>query len=168
MNSVPLLDQCCANFEVHSGAQIGPRSGPKKPDFQLNFLNFLFRVLSLFTCLLRAVLSLLCSCWEPPRLDKYGFTAAKSHFLQLLLFGTLKLLGTFLGACWRVVAHFDSKLTRAMDPELAPKSATKMSKKHVNVLTPMLAVFGPLSEPFWAPKANKRNCLGPPGSPRSQ
>ena len=63
----------------------------------------------------------------------------------MLLFGTLKFLRTFLGACWRFLAHFDSKMAPEMDPELAPtsgKNRPKICRLFLLLLSNFWANFG--------------------------
>ena len=79
----------------------------------------------LFKCLLGAFLSLLCSSWEPPRREKYGFLIVKSHFLKMMLFGALRLLMSSVGSSWHLLAHSCPK----MDPKMDPKSNLKNVKK---------------------------------------
>ena len=46
----------------------------------------------------------------------------------MLLFGTSRLLKSFLGASWRFLAHFDPKMGPEMDPKKIKKSDKNLSK----------------------------------------
>ena len=60
-------------------------------------------VLKLFKCLLRAVLSVLCSSWEPPRLKKYGLLKKRTISLFVnAAFGYFEALEVLLGS---ILAH---------------------------------------------------------------
>ena len=55
-----------------------------------------------------------------------------SHFLQILLFGTLRLLWSFLGPSWHIMALFNSKMAPNIDPKRRPtirKNCPKMGDR---------------------------------------
>ena len=75
-----------------------------------------FRALKLFKCLLRAVLSVLCSSWEPPRPKNYSFPKTNHTFRNCcfsVLWGSWRPSWVNLGASW---------------PTLAPKWFTKCTQ----------------------------------------
>ena len=139
------------------GSVLGPKTSPKlvKTNWKtVNFRTLIFRVLKHFKCLLRAVLSLLCSSWEPPRLKKYSFPVVKSHFLQLLLFGTLRLLRSFLGPSWRIMASLAPKWLPKWTQNGAQQSE-KNVQKWVYFLTSFLPFWGPILGSILGPKTQQ-------------
>ena len=106
------------------GSISGSISAPKlvqKLFYFGSIFGTLFEVLKLFKCLLGAFLNLSCSSWEPPRREKYGFPIVKSHFLKIMLFGTLRLLMSSLESSWRILAHSNPKTDPKTDPKMDPK-----------------------------------------------
>ena len=95
-----------------------------------------FEVLKLFKCLLGAFLNLSYSSWEPPRREKYGFPIVKSHFLKMMLFGTLRLLMSSLESSWRILAHSNPKTDPKTDPKMDPTWTQNWTKK--------CSIFGPI------------------------
>ena len=74
------------------------------------------------------------------------------YFLQMLLFGTLRLLISSLGSSWRLLAQFDPK----MDPKIGPKLIQKLFNSGVlHFWIPFFGGFGALWVPLGSP-------LGPP------
>ena len=102
----------------------GSISAPKlvqKLFFGSIFGTLSFEVLKLFKCLLGAFLNLSYSSWEPPRRKTYGFPIVKSHFLKMMLLGTLRLLMSSLESSWRILAHSNPKTDPKTDPKIDPK-----------------------------------------------
>ena len=135
-----LLQYCVDVLKIVKSI-LGPKSVPKQVQklkvFRSIFEPLILRVLKLFKSLLRAVLSIWCSSWEPPRLKKCCFPMIKSFFLQILLFATSRLLRSFLGPSWRIMADFSSK----MAPSDSQRSQTN-NKKRCTFLGPMFSNFG--------------------------
>ena len=122
----------------------GPQTAPKIVR-ELFFFGSVFRtlfyeVLKLFKCLLGAFLSLLCSSWEPPRSEKYGFPIVKSHFLKMMFLGTLRLLMSSLESSWLILAHSNPKRTPKRTPKWT-QNGPKMKPEVVQFLVPFLSTF---------------------------
>ena len=143
-----------------SGSISAPKLVQKLFVFGSIFGTLSFEVLKLFKCLLGAFLNLSYSSWEPPRRKKYGFPIVKSHFLKMMLLGTLRLLMSSLESSWRILAH--------SNPKTDPKTDPKMDPKWTQNFIQMCYIFGPLFEqfldhfggPFWGQKINRRFCPG--------
>ena len=90
-----------SRFKWIRGSQMDPISLQNTFKNMLEICHFSdsvsFRILEFFRWLLRAFLSLLGSSWGGSRLEKYVFCIRKTHFLYMLIFGTLKLLDVLLG-----------------------------------------------------------------------
>ena len=121
------LDPFLTNFGINLGSQNCSKNCPKIHFFCSIFKTLFYEVLKLFKCLLGAFLSLLCSSWEPPRREKYGFPIVKWHFLKMILFGALKLFMALLGPSWLLLGPIWSQ----NGPENYPQNYQKL-------------------EPFWA------------------
>ena len=120
-----VLDPFLTNFGANLGSQNCSKNGPKIDFFGSIFKTLFYEVLKLFKCLLGAFPSLLCSSWQPPRREKYGFPIVKWHFLKMMLFGALRLLMSSLGSSWHLLAHSCPKINPKMDPKSALKSVKK-------------------------------------------
>ena len=119
-----------------SGSISGPKLVQKLFYFGSIFGTLSFEVLKLFKCLLGAFLNLSYSSWEPPRREKYGFPIVKSHFLKMMLLGTLRLLMSSLESSWRILAH--------SNPKTDPKTDPKMDPKWTQNETRIWSIFGPI------------------------
>ena len=90
------------------------------------------RVLKLFKYLMRAVLSLLCSSWEPPRLEKYGFTMfydGKITFFENAAFRYFEALEDLLGRMLALLGSFWLQNGPRNGPGTCPKISKQMVQK---------------------------------------
>ena len=127
---------------------------------KLTFVGSIFRtvfyeVLKLFKCLLGAFLSLLCSSWEPPRREKYGFATVKSHFLKMMLFGALKLSMAFLDPSWLLLGPIWSQNGLENGPKKYPKVVQKMVQKTAPKMLNSKMILGSNLKPFSGQIASK-------------
>ena len=101
--------------KLHFGPQINHGINAKTQK-TCPFVDPFFRALKLFKCLLRAVLSVWCSSWEPPRPKNYSFPKTNHTFRNCcfsVLWSSWRPSWVNLGASW---------------PTLAPKWFTKCTQ----------------------------------------
>jgi len=100
--------------KLHFGPQISHGINAKTQN--MSICRPFFRAVKLFKCLLRVVLSVLCSSWEPPRLKNYSLPETNHIFCNYcfsVLWGSWRPYWVNLGASW---------------PTLAPKWFTKCTQ----------------------------------------
>ena len=98
------------------------------------------KVLKLFECFLGVFLSFSCSFWEPPRLEKYGFCIGKQQFSRMCVFGTLKLLMSFLFPSSRFLSLYNPKMAPEINPKRDPTSE-KNDLKICQLFNPIFTKF---------------------------
>ena len=137
-------------FWIFLGSQNYSKNGPKIHFFGIHFKTLFYEVLKLFKCLLGAFPSLLCSSWQPPRREKYGFHIVKRHFLEMILFGALKLFIALLDPSWLLLGPIWSQNGPENHPRNYPKLVQKMIQKTAppkmnskTILGSNLGHFGP-------------------------
>ena len=108
---------------------LGPKIGQNLLIFGSNFGSLLLGVLEVFGCLLGAFLGLLRLSWEASRAKKCRQSPAKTTFLKMQLFGSLKLLMALLGSSCPLFGRSGPKMGPKMVPKRDPKSDQKMVHK---------------------------------------
>ena len=118
-----------SDFGPQNGPQNGAKIGPKIANFWVPFWIPFFEVLELFGCLLGAFLGLLRLSWEASRAKKCRQSNAKTTFLKMQLFGSLKLLMALLGSSCPLFGRSGPKVGPKMVPKSGPKSDQKVGQK---------------------------------------
>ena len=121
-----------------------PKIAPKCVQFLIifgsNFGSLFFGVLEFFGCLLRAFLGPLTLFWEALRAKKRRMSNAKTTFVKMQFFGSLKLLMVLLGSSWSLLGR--------SGPRVGPNMGSKGSRK---VNSKMLQNDDKTMQ-FWPPK----------------
>ena len=102
-------------------SKIGPKFVQNLIIVGSNFGSLFFGVLEFFGCLLGAFLGLLTLFWEALRAKKRRISYAKTTFLKMQFFGSLKLLMVLLGSSWPLLGRSGPR----MGPEMGSKSSPK-------------------------------------------
>ena len=123
-----------SSFGNHFGFQKCFKIDPKFVNFWVQFWISFFGVLDLFGCLLGAFLGLLRLSWEASRVKKCRQSHAKTTFLKMQLFGSLKLLMALLGSSCPPFGRSGPKMGPKMVPKRDPKSDQKMVHKIIQKL----------------------------------
>ena len=116
-------------FEAQFGPRLGPKIASNFVNFWVQLRTFFVGVLELFGCLLGAFLVLLRLSWEASRAKKCRQSHAKTTFLKMQLFGSLKLLMALLGSSCSLFGRSGPKMGPKMVPKSGPKSDQKVGQK---------------------------------------
>ena len=142
----PKNNQKVTNFRPQNGPQNGPKIGPKFGNFGVHFL-FCW-VLKLFGCLFRAFLGLPRLSREASGPQKPSKTEGFLRFLQMQVFGSLKLSMALLGSSWPLLGSIWSQ----NGPQNGPQNCPKVVQKAVQKTTPNKVNFKPILGPKMGPK----------------
>ena len=91
----------------------------------VTFWNPDFSSLEAFQVPLESRLEPLMLVLRNPKTRKVLFSIWNSHFLQMLFFRTLRLLTSFLGPSWRLLARVNPKMAPKINPKRDQKSENK-------------------------------------------
>ena len=114
-----------SSFETHFGPSLGPKIASKFVNFWVQLRTFFVGVLELFGCLLGAFLGLVRLSWEASRVKKCRQSHAKTTFLLIQVFGSMKILMALLGSSWSLLGRSGPK----MGPKIVTKSFPKNYQK---------------------------------------
>ena len=134
----------------------------------MTFWGSIFRtvfseVLKLFKCFLGAFLSLLCSSWEASGPQKPEKTNGFLSFLQMQLFGSLKLSMALLDLSWLLLGPIWSQNGPENGPKKYPKVFQKMVQKTAPKKLNSKTILGSNLKQFWsqiAPKTQQCKLAG--------
>ncbi len=144
----PIFGPFWSNFRT----QNGPKMAPKLVQ-NLVILGFIFGclfcwVLKLFGCLFRAFLGLPRLSREASGPQKPSKTEGFLRFLQMQVFGSLKLSMALLGSSWPLLGPIWSQ----NGPQNGPQNCPKVVQKVVQKTTPKKVNFKPILGPKMGPK----------------
>ena len=125
-----VLDTFLTNFGINLGSQNCSKNSPTINCFGPIFRTLFYEVLKLFKCLLGAFLSLWCSSWEASGPQKPLKNILFLRFLQMQLFGSLKLWMALLDPSWLLLGPIWSQNGPEHDPKKMPKSCPKNGPKN--------------------------------------
>ena len=111
-------------------------------NFWVQFWVPFFGVLEFFGCLLGAFLGLLILFWEALRAKKRRMSHAKTTFVKMQFFGSLKLLMVLLGSSWSLLGRSGPRVGPNMGSKGSRQVNSKMLKnddKTVQFWPPKLA-----------------------------